>query len=140
MQKPKITLWRKYSLCLLLVAISSGSMYAQQSYPDTSRWIGQWADEGDLTYSLEAMIVIQKNGDAKGIFDWTMIYSPYSEHRGLTGNTGREILEGKYHKYSSILRLENVAVIQDVEIISGDKYLIQFVNSGEKMVGQNFNP
>lgn len=114
--------------------------HAQISYPDTSRWIGQWADEGDLTYSMEGFIVVQENGDAKGWFDWTMIYSPYQDHRYLIGHTGRELFEGKYHKLSGMLRLQNEGIVQKFPVISGDNYVIQLVNHGEKMLGQNFNP
>lgn len=114
--------------------------FAQKEYPDTTHWIGQWADEGELTYTMKGMIIEDKRHRVRGYFDWTMIYSPYIQHIGLVGHTGREYFEGKLHKYSGFYHLSNTGIEQEVEVISGDEFLIQLVNDGEKMYGKNYNP
>jgi hypothetical protein len=125
---------------LLITLASFRPAFAQKVYPDTSRWIGQWADEGELTYTMQGMIIEDKRHRVTGYFDWTMIYSPYIQHRNLVGHTGREYFEGKLHKYTGFYHLSNTGIEQEVEVISGDEFIIQLVNDGEKMFGKNYNP
>jgi hypothetical protein len=125
---------------LLITLAAFRTAFAQKEYPDTSRWIGQWADEGELTYTMQGMIIEDKRHRVSGYFDWTMIYSPYIQHRNLVGHTGREYFEGKLHKYTGFYHLSNTGIEQDVEVISGDEFIIQLVNDGEKMFGKNYNP
>lgn len=129
-----------FMLSLLAVLTTSNHVHGQKEYPDTSRWIGQWADEGELTYTMRGMIIEDKRHRVKGYFDWTMIYSPYIQHRGLVGHTGREYFEGKLHKYTGFYHLSNTGIEQEVEVISGDEFIIQLANDGEKMFGKNYNP
>jgi hypothetical protein len=56
------------------------------------------------------------------------------------GHTGREFFEGSYNKFTGFYHLTNAGIEQEVEVISGDEYMIQLVNYGEKMLGKNYNP
>ncbi|MEM0997354.1 MAG: hypothetical protein AAGN35_09760 [Bacteroidota bacterium] len=113
---------------------------AQTVYPDTSLWIGQWAEEGELTYTLDAMLVEDEQGWVSGYFEWTMIYSPYFEHWDKVGYSGREYLEGKRHKLTGFYHLKHTRIEQTKDVISGDEYILQVVNGGMKMFGRNYRP
>ena len=129
------------SVSLFLIGLSFfQDMRAQHIEKDSTHWVGEWADDGNLHYSFHLHLFPLENGKMTGYFEWKLIWSSVWEHIPKVGAVATEYLIGYYDVENETLNLQGIRQKDPVDIISMDIYTINVRSEGKKMLGINRKP
>lgn len=127
-------------MTLLLMVFSNKTCLAQNVEKDSTHWVGEWRDDGNLQYAFNLHLKPLGGGQMTGYFDWKLIWTWIPEHKSKIGSMAREYLVGVYDPAQRSLRLRGVRHTDPDDIISMDTYIIQVSADGKSLDGINVKP
>lgn len=107
---------------------------------DSTEWVGEWADNGNLHYSYRLKLFPIGDGRMTGTFEWKLIWTWLPEHKPKVGSVAIEYLVGNYDPIKKVLNLSGIRRKDPADIISMDIYVINVLDNGSKLGGINMKP
>lgn len=132
--------WRGGLLAALLWSGAVASVRAQLVEKDSTEWVGEWRDDGNLQYAFRLKVVPVGEGKVQGVFEWKLIWTSLVEHRPKVGAVAKEYVVGRYDPATRRLTLVGMRQDDPADIISMDHYLIDIAADGKRLEGVNIKP
>ncbi|MFN8393683.1 MAG: hypothetical protein U0176_03320 [Bacteroidia bacterium] len=133
---------RKYLLLgwgfLLLLSPILAS--AQSVEKDSTHWVGEWRDEGNLQYAFHLHLQPLGGNRMSGYFDWKLIWTWLPEHKSKVGASAREYVVGIYDPVKRQVKVSGIRQTDPADIISMDIYIIDVSADGKSIEGINVKP
>lgn len=131
-----------------LILIGSGWMLiflpilanAQSVEKDSTHWVGEWRDEGNLQYAFHLHLQPLGGGRMSGYFDWKLIWTWLPEHKSKVGAAAREYVVGIYDPVKRQIKVSGIRQNDPADIISMDIYIIDVSADGKSIEGINVKP
>jgi hypothetical protein len=121
-----------------LVGLQEG--HAQAVDKDSTHWVGEWRDDGNLQYAYNLYLKPLGEGKMSGYFEWKLIWTWLPEHKPKVGSVAKEYVVGVYDAATGKLNLRGVRQTDPADIISMDIYVIQLRPDGKGLDGINVKP
>lgn len=113
---------------------------AQSVEKDSTHWVGEWRDEGNLQYAFHLHLQPLGGGRMSGYFDWKLIWTWLPEHKSKVGASAREYVVGIYDPIKRQIKVSGIRQTDPADIISMDIYIIDVSADGKSIEGINVKP
>ncbi len=125
---------------IAIFGVIGGELRAQNVEKDSSEWVGEWRDTGNLQYAFNLKLMPLGDGRVTGVFEWKLIWTSLDEHRPKIGAVAKEYVVGRYDPSQKSFNLVGVRQTDPADIISMDHYLINLSADGKRIEGINVKP
>jgi hypothetical protein len=137
--------WKPLRVLVAFAAIFLGgagmsSVIAQNVEKDSTEWVGEWRDEGNLQYAFRLKMKPIGDGQIVGVFEWKLIWTSLEDHRPKVGAIAKEHVVGRYNAADKTFDLVGVRQEDPADIISMDHYIIHLSADGKRIEGINIKP
>lgn len=123
----------------MLLIIPVG-LQGQSVEKDSTHWVGEWRDDGNLQYAYHLHLQPLGGGRMSGYFDWKLIWTWLPAHKSKIGATAREYVVGVYDPVKRQLKVSGIRHTDPADIISMDIYIIDVSADGKSIEGINVKP
>lgn len=113
---------------------------AQLVEKDSTHWVGEWRDDGNLQYGYNLHLKPLPGGQMAGYFEWKLIWTSLPDHFSKVGAIAREYLVGTYDPQTHALNLKGYRRVDPSDIISMDVYILKVSSDGKSLEGINVKP
>lgn len=127
-------------ILFLLWAGGVGKLRAQNVEKDSTEWVGEWRDTGNLQYAFTLKLKPHGDGRITGVFEWKLIWTSLYEHKPKVGAIAKEYVVGRYESAEKTFRLVGIRQDDPADIISMDSYIIHLSADGKRIEGLNVKP
>ena len=133
--------WRFFLvMTMFLGLLLSQDIHAQNVEKDSTHWVGEWADDGNLHYAFHLHLYPVGNGKMTGYFEWKLIWTSLLAHKHKVGSVAIEYLVGYYNPAVKSLNMQGMRQKDPADIISMDTYSVTILEEGKTMAGINRKP
>ncbi len=122
------------------LGLGSSVLMGQSVDKDSTEWVGEWRDSGNLQYAFTLKLKPHGDGRMTGIFEWKLIWTSLYEHKSKVGASAKEHLVGRYDAKEKTFRLVGIGQEDPADIISMDSYIIHVSADSKRIEGLNVKP
>ncbi len=125
---------------ILMVLLACDTANAQIVEKDSTHWVGEWRDDGNLQYGYNLHLKPLSDGKMGGYFEWKLIWTSLPDHMSKVGAVAREYLIGTYDPATHALNLKGYRRVDPSDIISMDVYILKVSPDSKSLEGINVKP
>jgi hypothetical protein len=132
--------WILVFIAFSLQGFVDGEIHAQNVEKDSTAWVGEWRDTGNLQYAFNLKLKPMGDGRVAGMFEWKLIWTSLDEHKPKVGAVAKEHLVGRYDAHEKTFKLVGIKQEDPADIISMDTYVIHVSADDQRIEGINIKP
>lgn len=125
---------------VIFFAFVNRDLQGQNVEKDSTEWVGEWRDTGNLQYAFNLKLVPLGDGRITGVFEWKLIWTSLDEHKSKIGAVAKEYVIGRYNPAQKSYNLVGIRQTDPADIISMDHYLINLSADKKRIEGINVKP